>query len=148
MCIFLGEKAMKASFEIEQSWFMKDVFEKVEKLALKGLKKGGEFVGGEAMKEAPVLSGTLKRSICVTEGGTPNAEYVHQIAQGGSNNTNKPLVLDEAQGQELSVYVSANTPYAHKQHEQNRNHSKFLEKGLQKVQNRIPQLVEMELKKL
>lgn len=139
---------MNFSFDIDQQWFMKDVFEKVESFAMKGLKKGGEAVAGEAMEEAPVLSGTLKRSICVTEGGTPNAEQIHQIAQGGSQNTNKPLVIDETQGQELTIYVSANTPYAHKQHEQNKNHSKFLEKGLQKVQNRIPKLVEMELKKL
>lgn len=138
---------MKADFEISQQWFMKDTFDKVEKLAMKGLKQGGEVVAGEAMQEAPVLSGTLKRSICVTEGGTPNAEYVHQIAQSDKTNRTEPLLLD-SQGDELAVYVSANTPYAHKQHEQNRNHSKFLEKGLQKVQSRIPQLVERQLKKL
>lgn len=138
---------MKAEFEISQQWFMKDTFDKVEKLAMKGLKQGAETVGGEAMREAPVLSGTLKRSICVTEGGTPNAEYVHQIAQTDKTNRTEPLLLD-SQGDELAVYVSANTPYAHKQHEQNRNHSKFLEKGLQKVQNRIPKLVERQLKKL
>lgn len=138
---------MKADFEISQQWFMKDTFDKVEKLAMKGLKQGGKVVAGESMQEAPVLSGTLKRSICVTEGGTPNAEYVHQLAQSDSTNRTEPLVL-ESQGDELAVYVSANTPYAHKQHEQNRNHSKFLEKGLQKVQSRIPQLVERQLKKL
>lgn len=139
---------MKHEFEIHQQWFIKDVFDKVEKLAMQGLKKGGQVVAGEAMKEAPVLSGTLKRSICVSEGGLPNAEDVHQKALTDSTNRSQPLTLEETQGGELSVFVTANTPYAKRQHEENKNHSKYLERGLQKVQDRIPKLVEKELKKL
>ena len=139
---------MKHEFEIHQQWFMKDTFNKVEKLAMRGLKKGGAAVAGEAMKETPVLSGTLKRSICVTEGGTPNAESIHKQALSDNTNRNTPIILEQSQGDELSVYVTANTPYAHKQHEQHSSKSKFLEKGLQKVQDRIPKLVERELKQL
>lgn len=134
---------MKADFEISQQWFMKDTFDKVEKLAMKGLVRGGQIVAGEAMQEAPVLSGTLKRSICVTEGDTPILETVYEKAQRG---VSEKEVLK--QGEELAVYVSANTPYAHKQHEQNRNHSKFLERALQNNQDTIPKEVEKELKKL
>jgi len=133
---------MKSDFDIKVEWFGKAASDKVLKAALKGLKHGGRAVAGESQKLAPELSGTLKRSICVTEGGTPDLEEVFETAK-----TKKPS-LNGKQGDELAVYVSANTPYAHKQHEQNRNHAKFLERGLQSVSDRIPQLVEKELKKL
>lgn len=138
---------MKTEFDIDVQWFGKTASDKVIAAAMKGLKQGGEVAGGEAMKLAPVLSGTLKRSICVTEGGTPNLDEVFEDAKTLADKK-QPNVIKVKQGDELSVYVSANTPYAHKQHEQNKNHSKFLERGLQNAQNVIPKLVEGQLKKL
>lgn len=134
---------MKADFEISQQWFMKDTFDKVEKLAMKGLVRGGQIVADSAQRKAPRLSGTLARSICVTEGDTPMLEAVYEKAKIGLEEQDV-----SKQGDELAVYVSANTPYAHKQHEQNRNHSKFLEQALQEKQDRISKEVEKELKKL
>ena len=138
---------MKTEFDIDVKWFGKTASDKVIAAAMKGLKQGGEVAGGEAMKIAPVLSGTLKRSICVTEGGTPNLDEVFEDAKTSSDK-NQPNVMATKQGDELSVYVTANTPYAYKQHEQNKNHSKFLERGLQNAQDVIPKLVERQLKKL
>ena len=62
----------------------------------------------------------------------------------------RDLKEEKASGQqeEAAVYVTANTPYAHKQHEENRNHSKFLERGLQNAEHVIPKLIEGQLKKL
>lgn len=135
---------MKAEFNIDVKWFGKTASDKVLAAAMKGMKQGGEVAAGEAMKLAPVLSGTLKRSICVTEGGTPDLEQTFEKAK------TRDLTEEKASGQneELAVYVSANTPYALRQHEENKNHSKFLERGLQNVQEQIPKLVERQLKKL
>lgn len=135
---------MKAEFNIDVKWFGKTASDKVLATAMKGMKQGGEVAAGEAMKLAPVLSGTLKRSICVTEGGTPDLEQTFEKAK------TRDLTEEKASGQneELAVYVSANTPYALRQHEENKNHSKFLERGLQNVQEQIPKLVERQLKKL
>lgn len=134
----------KTEFDIEVKWFGKAASEKVMKAAMKGLKQGGEVVSGEAQKLAPVLSGTLKRSICVTEGGLPDLQQSFEKAK------TRDLKEEKASGQqeEAAVYVTANTPYAHKQHEENRNHSKFLERGLQNAEHVIPKLIEGQLKKL
>lgn len=135
---------MKTEFDIDVKWFGKTASDKVIAAAMKGLKQGGSYVAGQAAKHAPVLSGTLMRSICFSEGGTPDLEQTFEKAK------TKELTEEKAsrQNDELSVYVTANTPYAYKQHEQNKNHSKFLERGLQEVQGRLPELVEKELKKL
>lgn len=138
---------MKTEFDIDVQWFGKTASDKVIAAAMKGLKQGGEVAGGEAMKLTPVLSGTLKRSICVTEGGTPNLDEVFEDAKTSADKK-QPNVIETKQGDELSVYVSANTPYAYKQHEQNKNNSKFLERGLQNAQEVIPKLVERQLKRL
>lgn len=134
---------MKNEIEIEVKWFGKAASDKVIAAALKGLKQGGEVVVGEAQQNAPVLSGTLKRSICVTEGGTPNLTEAFEQAKKG-----KDAKIAQKQGDEVAVYVSANTPYAHEQHEGNKTHSKFLERGLQNAQAEIPKLVERQLEKL
>ena len=135
---------MKREFEIDVKWFGKAAADKVMKAAMKGLKQGAVVVSGESQKLAPVLSGTLKRSICVTEGGLPD------LQQSFEKSKTRDLKEEKASGQqeEAAVYVTANTPYAHKQHEENRNHSKFLERGLQNAEHVIPKLIEGQLKKL
>lgn len=119
--------------------------DEVKKAALRGLKKGALLAAGEAMEVCPEETGTLKRSITVSEGGSPNADMVYRKAQT-STRTKKPN--DEGkQGEELSVYITANTPYAHKQHENNRTKPKFLEKGLQAAAQRTVDMVSKEIKK-
>lgn len=134
----------KSEFDIDIKWFGKSASDKVLKAAMKGLKQGGKVVSGEAQKLAPVLSGTLKRSICVTEGGLPDLEQTFEKAKKRDLKEEKAVGLQE----EVAVYVTANTPYAHHQHEENKFHSKFLERGLQNSEARIPKLVERQLKKL
>lgn len=159
---------MKNEIEIDVKWFGKAASDKVIACAMKGLKKGGEVVGGNAMNKCPVLSGTLKRSICVTEGGAPNLNEINEIAKPKSNRK-KPIVLEELQGDEVAVYVSANTPYAHKQHEntsfshtgtgvyysngkkrtyEKTGEAKFLERALQESTKEIEKLVGWQLKQL
>lgn len=138
---------MKADFDIDVKWFGKTASEKVFAAAMKGLKQGGEVVAGEGQELAPRLSGTLARSICVTEGGTPDLEQMHEKAIR-EKSRKKPIIVQDAVGEEVAVYVTANTPYAHKQHEHNKNHSKFLENALQNETDTIQKLVERQLKQL
>lgn len=135
---------MKREFEIDVKWFGKAAADKVMKTAMKGLKKAGLAVADSAGRKAPVLSGTLMRSICVSEGGVPDLQQSFEKAK------TRDLKEEKASGQqeEAAVYVSANTPYAHKQHEENRNHSKFLERALQDNTAKIENCLTKELKKL
>lgn len=138
---------MKSDVDIDVKWFGKSASQNVLKAAMKGLKMGGLVVAGEAMTVTPELSGTLKRSICVTEGDLPSPEAIYEEAKSRLNNK-KPITFENPLSNNLEVYVSANTPYAHKQHEENKGKAKFLEKGLQAAQSKIPELIERELKKL
>ena len=72
---------MKTEFDIDVKWFGKTASDKVIAAAMKGLKQGGSYVAGQAASHAPVLSGTLMRSICFSEGGTPNAEEIYSKAK-------------------------------------------------------------------
>ena len=137
---------MKADFDIDVKWFGQAATEKVLKQSMKGLKRAGMLIADDAHRKAPVLSGTLARSICVTEGGVPELQPI--FAQAKETKGNKTVPVEEKQGDEIAVYVTANTPYAHKQHEKNRNHSKFLERALQENKEKIEKYVKQELKKL
>lgn len=72
----------------ELKWYGKEVEALVKKAALSGLHDGAEAILTEAIDETPLLSGTLRRSGTVTDVPTEDA-----------------------------VYISFNTPYAVKQHE-------------------------------
>lgn len=135
---------MKKEFAVDVQWFGKAATDKVLETALKGLKQAGLAVAGESRRKAPVLSGTLMRSICVSDSGVPDLEQTFEKAK------TRELEQEYATGSrdELAVYISANTPYAHKQHEENKNHSKFLERALQDNANKIEKYVKQELKKL
>lgn len=137
---------MKADFDIDVKWFGQAATEKVLQCASKGLLQAGHAVAGEARRKAPVLSGTLMRSIVATSGGVPDLQPIYGKAKESKGS--KPVDVEEKQGDEIAVYVTANTPYAHKQHEKNRNHSKFLERALQENKEKIEKYVKQELKKL
>lgn len=72
----------------ELKWYGKEVEALVKKAALSGLHDGAEAILTEAIDETPLLSGTLHRSGTVTDVPTEDA-----------------------------VYISFNTPYAVRQHE-------------------------------
>ena len=70
-----------------------------------------------AKKYAPIDTGTLRRSGCVTVGFRPNPNEVYREAEKG---TGEKSVIETSAGSaddELVVYVTFNTPYAAKLHE-------------------------------
>lgn len=106
--------------------------EEILKAAIKGLKITAQNIAGEAIKICPKETGTLSRSIVVTMGGTPdNSEEIYQNAKNNSEVINKakeenkevdPSELKRIVGKAKNGYptivsVSANTPYARRQHE-------------------------------
>lgn len=135
---------MKKDFDIEVQWFGQAATQEVLNASMKALKQAGFAVASEARRKAPVLSGTLRRSICVSEGNLPDLEQTFEKAK------TEKLKEEKASGssREIAVYISANTPYAHKQHEENKEKSKFLEKALQENSGKVEKYVKQELKKL
>ena len=93
-------------------WYGKKVEKVVQEVAMKALMTGGEAILTEAINEAPVETGTLRRSGTVTKGGLPDAEQVFVSAQSGTGQGQ-----GQEQGKEQAVYVSFNTPYALPVHE-------------------------------
>ena len=106
--------------------------EEILKAAIKGMRTTALNIAGEAAKIVPRESGTLARSIVVTMGGTPtNSDEIYQNAKHNSDVINKaeaehrevdPSELKRLVGKAMNkdlliVSVSANTPYALKQHE-------------------------------
>lgn len=86
--------------------------EEIIKAARKGIKVLGQNIAGEAQKKCPVASGTLRRSIVVTNGSVTNFDDVYKQAKNGDENPKALSTKDPD-----TVVVSANTPYALKQHE-------------------------------
>lgn len=87
----------------------------VMKEGMKALQIAGENILTEAINDTPVKSGTLRRSGTVTAGTLPDGQAVFTAAEGGTD-------MSKAFPQPLSsspeVYVSFNTPYARRQHEE------------------------------
>lgn len=136
-----------AKFEVHVDWNGRAVTDEVMKAAMKGLKVSATVAAGNAQQACPELSGTLKRSITVSEGGAVNENTAFTKARI-SGNKNKPNIEEQVQGEELAYYISANTPYAHYQHENNKANPKFLEKGLQAEAPNVSKRVNRELKNL
>ncbi|KKQ09687.1 MAG: hypothetical protein US20_C0005G0007 [Candidatus Pacebacteria bacterium GW2011_GWF1_36_5] len=70
--------------DVEINWFGEKVETEVLKAAIRGLKKCGEAILGEAKKQAPVDIGTLERS------GT-----VNEISEGVEISFNTPYALKQ-----------------------------------------------------
>lgn len=131
-----------SEFSISTEWHFDRADKQITNACLKGLLQGGIVAAGEASKDCPRDTGTLARSICATQGGLPDMEQVYEQAKNGEVNT------ENKQGDEIAVYISANTPYAHNQHENHAEKAKFIERGLQNVSDKIPKLVQKEINKL
>ncbi len=129
-------------------WYGKQVEKVVLEAAMKALVTGGEAILTDAINEAPVDTGTLRRSGTVTKGGLPNAEQVFEGAKAGSEQK-----LGQEKGKEPAVYVSFNTPYARRQHEElewehpKGGGPKYLENPFNRLKSKVRRLVDAAVKK-
>lgn len=129
-------------------WYGKQVEKVVLEAAMKALVTGGEAILTDAINEAPVDTGTLRRSGTVTKGGLPNAEQVFEDAQAGNEQE-----LGREKGKESAVYVSFNTPYARRQHEElewvhpKAGKAKYLEGPFNRMKGTVRRLVDASVKK-
>jgi hypothetical protein len=96
-------------------WHIKEAVKIAEEAGLKALRTGAEAILTEAIDEAPIDTGTLRRSGTVTVGALPDGVQVYEAAEAGAEM--KDAFKKEA-GKEKAVYISFNTPYARRQHEE------------------------------
>jgi hypothetical protein len=96
-------------------WRIKEAVKIAEEAGLKALRTGAEAILTEAIDETPVDTGTLRRSGTVTVGELPDGARVYEAAESG--NEMKDAFPDPV-GKEKTVYISFNTPYARRQHEE------------------------------
>jgi hypothetical protein len=96
-------------------WHIKEAVKIAEEAGLKALRTGAEAILTEAIDEAPIDTGTLRRSGTVTVGKLPDSARIYEAAESG--NEMKDAFPDPV-GKEKTVYISFNTPYARRQHEE------------------------------
>jgi hypothetical protein len=96
-------------------WRIKEAVKIAEEAGLKALRTGAEAILTEAIDEAPIDTGTLRRSGTVTVGKLPDSARIYEAAESG--NEMKDAFPDPV-GKEKTVYISFNTPYARRQHEE------------------------------
>jgi hypothetical protein len=129
-------------------WYGKQVERVATEAAMKALVTGGEAILTDAIKEAPVDTGTLRRSGTVTKGGLPDAKQVYEEAQAGNEQKQA-----QNKGKEQAVYVSFNTPYARRQHEElewehlKGGKAKYLEDPFNRLKSKVRKLVDASVKK-
>ncbi len=96
-------------------WRIKEAVKIAEEAALKALRTGAEAILTEAIDEAPIDTGTLRRSGTVTVGKLPDSARIYEAAESGNEMKD---AFTEKIGKEKAVYISFNTPYARRQHEE------------------------------
>lgn len=138
-------------------WRIKEAVNIAEEAALKALRTGAEGILTEAINAAPVDTGTLRRSGTVTVGSLPhNPTQIYQESlppeKGGPGLEHKDSFPDPI-GDEKAVYISFNTPYARRQHEElGYNHpkggkAKYLEDPFNKNKKKVIKLAELSMRK-
>lgn len=131
-------------------WRIKEAVKVAERAGLKALRTGGELIITEAMNNVPIESGTLRRSATTSIGGRPDPMQVYEAAKDGVEM--KDAFPGEL-GNEKAVYVSYNTPYARRQHEElGYNHpggggAKYLENSLNANKKDILKMADLQIKK-
>lgn len=131
-------------------WRTKETVKIAEEAGLKALRTGAEGILSEAINGAPVLSGTLRRSGTVTIGKLPDGAKVYEVAKAG---TEMKDAFPEPIGREKAVYISFNTPYSRRQHEElGYNHPlgggpKYLETPFNANKKKVLKLAELHIKK-
>ena len=131
-------------------WRTKEAMKVVEQAGLKALRTGAEAILTEAIDEAPVDTGTLRRSGTVTVGGLPDGEQVYESAEAG---TEMKDAFTEKIGKEKAVYISFNTPYARRMHEdlgytpKRGGGPKYLETPFNANKDKVLKMAETKVKK-
>ena len=134
----------------KNKWRIKEAVKIAEEAGLKALRTGAEAILTEAIDEAPIDTGTLRRSGTVTVGGLPDGAQVYEAAESG--NDMKDAFSGENR-QEKAVYISFNTPYARRQHEElGYNHprggkAKYLEDPFNRNKEKVLKYAEKQVKK-
>ena len=131
-------------------WRIKEAVKIAEEAGLKALRTGAEAILTEAIDEAPIDTGTLRRSGTVTVGKLPDGARVFEAAEAG--NEMKDAFPGKI-GKEKAVYLSFNTPYARRQHEElDYNHprggkAKYLEDPFNRLKKKVVKMAELRIKK-
>ncbi|HHT47375.1 MAG TPA: hypothetical protein GX004_08875 [Firmicutes bacterium] len=131
-------------------WRTKEAVKIAEEAGLKALRTGGERIITSAMNNVPIESGTLRRSATTTAGGLPDMMQVYEAAKEGNEMKN---AFPEPIGKEKAVYVSYNTPYARRQHEEMDyihpvgGGPKYLENAFNMLKGKIIKMAELQIKK-
>lgn len=134
----------------KDKWRIKEAVKIAEEAGLKALRTGAEAILTEAIDEAPVDTGTLRRSGTVTVGALPDGEQVYEAAASGSDMKD---AFPGPKGKEKAVYISFNTPYARRQHEElDYNHprggkAKYLEDPFNRLKKKVVKMAELRIKK-
>ena len=130
-------------------WRTKEAVRIAEQAGIKALRTGAEAILTESIDEAPFESGTLRRSGTVTVGALPDGAQVFEAAEAG--NEMKDAFPDPV-GKEKAVYISFNTPYARRQHEElDYEHprggtAKYLEDPFNRLKKKVVKMAELRIK--
>ena len=131
-------------------WRIKEAVKIAEEAALKALRTGAEAILTEAIDEAPVDTGTLRRSGTVTVGKLPDGARVFEAAEAGNEMKD---AFQKKIGKEKAVYISFNTPYARRQHEElgyehpRGGKAKYLEDPFRLLKQKVLKMAELKIKK-
>ena len=131
-------------------WRIKEAVNIAEEAGLKALRTGAEAILTEAIDETPIDTGTLRRSGTVTVGALPDGARVFEAAEAGNEMKD---AFPGQEGKEKAVYVSFNTPYARRQHEElGYNHplggkAKYLEDPFNRNKNKVLKYADKQVKK-
>ena len=141
----------------KDKWRIKEAVKIAEKAGLKALRTGAEAILTDAINAAPVDTGTLRRSGTVTVGNLPkNPGQIYQdarpVKEGGQEKEHKNA-FPEPVGKEKAVYISFNTPYARRMHEdlgytpKRGGGPKYLETPFNANKDKVLKMAETKVKK-
>jgi len=131
-------------------WRIKEAVKIAEDAGLKALRTGAEAILTEAIDEAPIETGTLRRSGTVTVGALPDGAQVYEAAESG---TEMKDAFPGQEGKEKAVYISFNTPYARRMHEdlgytpKRGGGPKYLETPFNANKDKVLKMAETKVKK-
>ena len=134
----------------KSKWRIKEAVKIAEEAGLKALRTGAEAILTEAIDETPIDTGTLRRSGTVTVGALPDGAQVYAAAESG---TEMKDAFPGVAGKEKAVYISFNTPYARRQHEElgyqhpRGGKAKYLEDPFNRNKKKVLKYADEQIKK-
>ena len=131
-------------------WRTKEAVRIAEQAGLKALRTGAEALLTEAIDETPIDTGTVRRSGTVTVGALPDVAQVYEAAESGRDMKD---AFSDPVGKEKAVYISFNTPYARRQHEEldyehpRGGKAKYLEDPFNRNKNKVLKYADKQIRK-